>query len=282
MLGEHNILDSGIQFLPAIPLTPGLKYEVYWADKLIGELSVPIDDDDATTVLAVYPGADTLPENLLKFYIRFSKPMQQGEALDHIRLIRNNRDTLSSVFLDLQPELWNNEGTILTLWLDPGRIKRGLQPNKLLGPPLHQDEHYKLLIEHQWQDARGVLLKQDYGKDFYTGIRDSISPDPNTWIIEEPSAGSDKSLLIYFHEPLDYVLLNNTMRIVDEKANEVKGVFHVNNDERTVIFVPEGGWKRGAYHLEIEPRLEDLAGNNLNHLFDTDLDQKQSTPKSCL
>src|SRR5688572_28861341 len=66
MLGEHNVVDSGIHFIPSIPLTPGLKYDVYWSDKLIGELSVPIDNDDATTLMAVYPGGDTLPENLLK------------------------------------------------------------------------------------------------------------------------------------------------------------------------------------------------------------------------
>ena len=42
----------------------------------------------------------------------------------------------AGTFLDLQPELWNAEGTVLTLWLDPGRIKRDLIPNKELGIPL--------------------------------------------------------------------------------------------------------------------------------------------------
>ena len=279
ILGEHKGVENGIEFHPVIPLTPGLKYEVYWSGNLIGELSVPIANDEPE-VIAVYPGTDTVPENLLKFYIRFSKPMQQGEALRHIRLIKNDRETLSSVFLDLQPELWNNDGNLLTLWLDPGRIKRGLQPNKLIGPPLQKYEHYKLLIEPNWRDANGVMLKRGYQKIFYTSIRDSISPDADKWSIEEPPAGSNKTMTISFHEPLDYVLLIHTIRIVDDEANEVKGAFNVIYNETALTFVPDETWKTGEYVLEIEPRLEDLAGNNLNHLFDADLDQKQPISKS--
>ena len=280
ILGEHKLKDHGIEFIPVIPLTQGLKYEVYWVDKLIGELSIPSPAGDPPEVVAVYPSPDTLPENLLKFYIQFSMPMQEGDALAHIRLIRSNRDTLSAVFLDLEHELWNNEGTMLTLWVDPGRIKRGLQPNKLLGPPLHRGGHYQLLIEQDWQDARGVLLKQEHQKNFYTGVRDSISPDPNDWTIEAPSAGGPNEVNIYFHEPLDFVLLTNTMRIVDKDDNEIKGVFNVKVSEKGLGFIPDTKWQPGLYTLEIEPRLEDVSGNNLNHLFDADLGQKQPTPKA--
>jgi len=279
ILGEYTEREEGIGFYPVIPLTRGFKYEVYWIERLIGELVVPVSSD-TPAVIAVFPGSDTVPENLLKFYIRFTKPMQQGEALDHIRLIKNNQDTLSSVFLDLQPELWNNEGDMLTLWLDPGRIKRGLQPNKLLGPPLQVNEHYSLYILPNWRDVNGVSLNGAYQKNFYTAIRDSISPEPGNWSIQEPAAGSLQSIQISFPEALDYVLLSNTMRIVDENNNEVKGAFHVSNNETVLKFVPGEAWKPASYRLEIEPRLEDLAGNNLNHVFDTDLEQKQSTPKT--
>jgi len=279
ILGEYREREKGIEFHPVIAFTPGLNYQVYWTTTLIGEFAVPFSND-APSVLAVYPGSDTVPENLLKFYIRFSKPMQQGEALDHIRLIKNSQDTLSSVFLDLQPELWNSEGDMLTLWLDPGRIKRGLQPNKLLGPPLNQHEHYTLLIQPNWRDANGVSLNRSYQKNFYTSIRDSISPDPGNWSIQGPTAGSGQGIRIIFPESLDYILLGNTMRIVDEGNNEVRGVFHVSNYETVLTFVPGEEWKPGSYVLEIEPRLEDLAGNNLNHLFDTDLDRKQPAPKT--
>ena len=60
----------------------------------------------------------------------FSQPMQEGVSAEHICLVKGEKDTLKNVFLDLQPELWNHDRTMLTLWLDPGRIKRDLQPNR--------------------------------------------------------------------------------------------------------------------------------------------------------
>ena len=70
------------------------------------------------------------------------------------------------------------------------------------------------------------------------------------------------------------------MRIVDENTNEVTGSFHVSDNETLLTFYPGDKWKPGLYVLGIEPRLEDLAGNNLNHLFDTDLVQEQLPSKT--
>jgi hypothetical protein len=272
ILGEYIVTDDAVIFHPLLPLTRGLEYEVYLKNKLLGEVEVPTDDSkNAPTVLAIYPTADTLPENLLKIYIEFSKPMQEGEALNHVMLIKNSNDTLSSVFLDLQPELWNNDRTILTLWLDPGRIKRDLQPNKKLGLPLVKGFKYQLLINKDWQDADGAELENLYRKDFVAGIRDSISPDPAKWNIDVPETGSKQSLKIYLHESLDYILLKNTVRIVDDNGHALAGVIDVSAKESILYFTPSVAWKTGNYTIEVESRLEDFAGNNLNRLFDNDL-----------
>jgi hypothetical protein len=45
----------------------------------------------------------------------------------------------------------------------------------------------------------------------------------------------------------------------------------VKEEESILYFVPPVAWKRGTYILETESRLEDMAGNNLNRLFDVDL-----------
>jgi len=124
------------------------------------------------------------------------------------------------------------------------------------------------------------LLKKEYQKNFYTGIRDSISPDPSSWTIETPRAGEPGEVNIYFHESLDFALLTNTMRIKDENANNIDGVFQVKDSEKALGFIPHNKWRPGSYTLEIEPRLEDVSGNNLNHLFDADLNQKQPAPKT--
>ena len=40
-----------------------------------------------TIVSQVYPTANSLPENLLKFYLHFSAPMSQGKVYSYIHLL---------------------------------------------------------------------------------------------------------------------------------------------------------------------------------------------------
>jgi hypothetical protein len=47
------------------------------------------------------------------------------------------------------------------------------------------------------------------------------------------------------------------------------------NAEEKVNFTPAKPWSAGTYKLQIETRLEDLAGNNLGRLFDRDLTTQQ-------
>jgi len=250
---------------------------LYVRNEFVDEIEIQAANTTAPEIVTVYPLSDTLPENLLKFYILFSKPMQEGDELKHIHLIKDGRDTLSFVFLDL--ELWNNERTMLTLWLDPGRIKRELQPNKLLGPPLIKGSYYQLLIAKDWQDAEGILLKENRVKNFFTSARDSMSPDEKKWTINIPKAGTKEQLEIKFNEPLDHVLAERTISVADANRNEIKGKLKVNDHGDIVYFSPDSEWKKGDHSLQIESRLEDLAGNNLDRLFDVDLDQKRESLK---
>lgn len=280
IMGDYSFDNETVIFKPIIAFTRGLKYKVYVRNKLVDEIEIrPPGATASPEVIAVYPALDTLPENLLKFYISFSKRMQEGDALSHIYLIKDGHDTLSSVFLDLQPELWNSEGTTLTLWLDPGRIKRGLQPNKLLGPPLSKGSHYQLTIQEDWRDAEGMLLTRKLTKNFFSGPHDSISPNEQGWTIETPRPGTKEQLMIRFHESLDHVLAENALSVVDAKGTATKGRFRVNNYGTIAYFFPDIEWKPGIYILQIESRLEDLAGNNLDRLFDTDVTQRQQASK---
>jgi hypothetical protein len=280
ILGGYSITKDVLIFRPLIAFTHGLKYELYIKGKLIQQIEIPAGMVAAPHIISVYPTNDTLPLNLLKFYIEFSKPMQEGRALENIIMIKDGHDTVSLVFLDLQQELWNKERTMLTLWLDPGRIKRDLQPNKKLGAPLEKNTTYQLVIKKDWTDAEGVSLSDTYRKDFSVSVRDSLSPDPERWTITLPKAGSSESLKIDLHESLDYVLLKNTLRIIDNNDHVLNGVYKVQAEETILSFIPAAVWNAGDYTIEIESRLEDLAGNNLNRLFDKDLTrQNKKEPK---
>ena len=275
ILGEFSRKKDSVVFRPLLAFTHGLKYEIRIGDKSVQQFEIPTPLSETPRVISVYPTGDTLPQNLLKFYVQFSKPMQPGEPWKKIFMIKSGRDTVP-VFLDL--ELWSNDQTLLTLWLDPGRIKRDLQPNLKMGAPLEQDIHYRLLIKNGWRDAEGVLMKETYHKDFITGSKDSLSPDPRLWTIGAPKAGTDLPLKIYLHEPLDHTLLKKAIIIIDNSnGRTINGAFETEPGETILNFIPSATWNRGEYTIAVETRLEDLAGNNLDRLFDRDITQRNKT-----
>ncbi len=186
--GEYLVNKNEIIFEPLLPFTRGLTYGVYVRGKLFDKIEIP-RDTSVPQLLAIYPGSDSLPENLLKIYLVFSHPMMEGHSMDHITLQDEKGDSLAGSFLHLQSELWNEEGTVLSLWLDPGRIKRDLQPNKQFGPPLIKNRHYTLLIDAQWPDKQGTILGRPYSKKFIATERDTVSPNPDQWSLRIPAKG---------------------------------------------------------------------------------------------
>ncbi|MBK5277843.1 MAG: Ig-like domain-containing protein [Bacteroidia bacterium] len=276
ILGKYKIEEEQIVFESAVHLTRGFQYEVLWLDSLLAEIEIPIDESViAPELLMVYPTQDTVPENLLKIFLHFSQPMVEGQSISHITLLKNGRDTLDGTFLDLQPELWNNESTVLTLWLDPGRIKRDLIPNRELGAPLIANESYTLHISPNWKSKEGKSLLIPYSKTFVTTLRDDESPVIENWNIVAPKSETTEPLEINFLEPLDYSLLNYAIRLADEQQKFIGGTIKLSLEEGRLHFTPNKLWKAGHYTLIIDGRLEDLAGNNLNRPFDRDLKLKE-------
>jgi len=272
MLGDYSIKDKTVLFQPLVPLSRGYSYEVLYRNKLIGRISVPVDANARTPKLvAVYPSRDTVPENLLKMYFQFSAPMREGEALQHIFLLDEHNNTLNGTFLDLNSELWNEERTVLTLWLDPGRIKRDLIPNRKMGNPLQKGKYYTLIVSDQWKNTEGKTLEQSLSRKLFVGARDDESPQPQTWQLQLPKSATTTPLSIKAGESLDYFLLAETISIADVNNNKVAGTLSIKAKERNIAFTPSQPWKAGRYYLRVSANLEDLAGNNINRPFDRDI-----------
>ncbi|MBC7920589.1 MAG: hypothetical protein H7Z75_05805 [Ferruginibacter sp.] len=275
VLGQYRTAGEEVLFEPLVPFTRGLRYQVWVLGKRLDEIEIPaLTPGDAPALLAVFPSQDSLPENLLKIYLRFSRPMREGQAQKYVGLLNNENDTVPGVFLDLQPELWNTDRTVLTLWLDPGRIKRDLQPNRLLGSPLQNGTRYRLVVSAAWPDEQGACLPKSYAKSFVTVPRDSLSPDPGQWRINQPQPGTGQPLEVDLGETLDYSLLRETLSILDEGGKIVSGEWQVMSEEKKCQFKPQAVWVPGTYELRIESRLEDLSGNNLNRPFERDVARK--------
>ncbi len=276
MLGEWQPEGDDFLFKPLIPLSPGKNYDVFLKKKLIGRLPVSLSTGLAQPqITAFYPSADTLPENLLKVYLSFSTPMREGEALRHIHLLNGKGDTLPRIFLELEPELWNPDRTILTVWLDPGRIKRGLIPNEQLGNPLKKGGRYTLVVSNDWKNTAGIPLQGSFQKKFFVGERDDTPPEPALWKLLSPTARTTEPLQISFTESLDPFLATETVKILDETGKAVQGAFAPTNHETGISFQPAKPWLPGHYKLQVATFLEDLAGNNLNRPFDRDITRQQ-------
>ncbi|MBL7864147.1 MAG: Ig-like domain-containing protein [Cyclobacteriaceae bacterium] len=277
ILGTFTLDDDGdVIFTPVVPLTRGMRYEILEEGVTIGEVSIPESDEQPPVVLQVYPTADTVPENLLKVYLHFSQSMEEGRSAKYVHLLKDGKDTMNGTFLDLQPELWNEDGTVLTMWLDPGRIKLDLIPNKTLGNPLQQGVAYTLHVASGWRSKEGIALAKPWSKPIVVGGRDDKSPDVQSWSVKLPEPGSKEGLTIGFGEPLDWMLVSETIHITDDRKSIVPGTIQVNEEERTMTLAPEKPWTTGTYTLSVDARLEDLSGNNLNRLFEVDLTKSDS------
>lgn len=282
ILGDLVFVNSEYTFTPIISFSAGERYEIFKNDVFYLEFSIPkLENQVRPKLIAVYPKTDTVPENLLKMYFVFSKPMQQSRPfLDFITVTNRATNKTENIFLSLENELWNTDHTELTLWLDPGRIKKDLIPNKELGIPVKKGNSYEITIPNRLTDANGVSLGKEYKKIIVVGERDADSPSVNEWKLTVPNKGTKEALGISFDESLDAMLAKETIQVYSSENEFIEGGFIVSKKATNVLFAPKNLWKKGDYKIVIESRLEDLAGNNLNRLFDTDLSKGEKLDTS--
>lgn len=228
------------------------------------------DDNAAAPVLtAIHPSAHKLPANHLKFYLYFSQPMRQGVFLDHCRLLDDHNQPVTEPFRET--ELWNEDGTRLTLWFHPGRQKTGVNLNVDLGPIVQPRHHYTLVISGKWPSAAGIPLGSDVMKPFDTTERATARLDIGSWKIIAPAAGTKEPLDVRFPAPLDHALLQRCLRVVNDDGKVVAGDSRTTSAEQAWLFVPKEPWYPGNFTLEVESILEDLAGNSLARPFQVDI-----------
>ena len=275
ILGSYRIEGEALIFQPRFPLQPGLRYRAVFtsaSEPITLRFDIPKSEATvSTTVEHVYPSTDRLPENQLKFYLHFSAPMSRGEAYSRIHLLDQGGDPVDLPFLELDQELWDREGKRLTLLFDPGRIKRDLVPHEEVGASIKEGETYTLVIDRDWRDAQGQSLKEDFKKFFAVVAADRESPDPESWLLTAPQAGSVQPLSLEFPEPLDHGLLMRLLEVMNPQGNFVEGSIQVDRNETRWRFTPHEPWRVGDYSLSVDTTLEDLAGNRVNRPFEVDV-----------
>ncbi|WP_299252616.1 Ig-like domain-containing protein [uncultured Aquimarina sp.] len=270
VLGKTLQTNEGILFIPIVPFGWNQKYTLVYNHIIeYFELTIP-KNYESLSVTEVYPSTPILPSNILKLYIRFSKPINTASVYDHIRFINLAGDTLSRTILPLENPLISNDRKLLTLWIEPGRQKRGLGPNKQLGRVFNKDT-YRLIVTKDIKDSNGISMQKDFIHSFNIGNTDRIKPTIDDWKIDIPKINSISKLLVHCSEPMDYGSLQDNINIVDSNTLEVKGMWQLLEQETILSFQPKEPWKKGNYQILCNPEIEDLAGNNLSRLFDKEI-----------
>lgn len=256
---------------PRFPLMAGVDYALTVerdgaSDRLV--LSRPLEAGPFATLEAVHP-AGIVPENALRLYLRFSRPMARGQVAEAIRLFDEEGSLVEAPFLALGAELWNADQTRLTLMLDPGRIKHGVGPHLALGPPLTAGRRYRLLVSGSMTDAAGRPIGEAQEHRFAAGPAERLAIDPGAWAVRAPAPGTREPLTVIFDRVMDRALAVRAFAPVVASGRPIPGVAQVG--DRRWTFRPEAPWPSEPFALRIDAVLEDAAGNRLCGPFDVAL-----------
>jgi hypothetical protein len=286
--GRYLLLEDELRFIPHFPFERDVKYRASFDPRPLGapltaeslnlEFFIPSEQEAPalTEVTHIFPSCDLLPENLLRFYVCFSNPMQRGRALKEISLLDSHGQPVADALYRPPVELWDRSMRHLTVLLDPGRLKRWVGPNVELGPPLEVGQKYTLEIGAGMTDLYGRPLSESFRKHFVVGdpVRERVSVEH--WKILTPVTGSRQALVLIFTSPLDWALLQQTITIESADGLVIDGQVVVDQHERRWSFTPTSPWVTGVYQIRVGPGLEDVCGNNITEAFDRPLRKRPS------
>lgn len=283
MLGRYEVIGSALRFTPQFALDPGRPYLVRFdpshvpgadagaAPSIVATVTLPAKHVvPSTTVARVYPSGDAVPENLLRMYVEFSGPMGRPSGISHMKMFGADGREIGGAFLPLDYEFWNPDHTRFTAFLDPGRVKSGILPNKQMGRALDTGRTVTLVISREWRDEHGLPLKEEYRRVFQVAAPVEKPLDPASWRIEPPpAAGNRSALTVRFPRPLDHGLLMRALGVM-RGDTWVAGEVTVEDGETRWVFTPREPWRGGQHHLLALDILEDAAGNQIGKAFEVD------------
>jgi hypothetical protein len=198
--------------------------------------------------------------------LHFSAPM---DAQRHHVTPRRSGPGGRDAFLPLDADFWNGDRTRYTVFFDPGRVKRGILPNKQMGRALVAGKRYTLLVKREWRDGHGLPLKEEFRHVFRASPAIERPLTMKQRRVEAPGGGTREPVVVTFPEPLDHGLLRRALGVARAGA-PVDGEIAIEAAETRWRFTPREAWVQGDYELVALAFLEDLAGNRIGRAFEVD------------
>jgi hypothetical protein len=281
--GTWHSSNNEARFTPRFPAVAGTEFAVIellndaaggWRE--LARVTVPgTGRAPRTTVESIDPRVEVVPANLLRFAVTFSAEMEEGSAAGHIHVLDETGAVMPGALLEMPPELWDREHRRLTVLVEPGRIKRGLQPHVQAGPPLREGGTVTLAVEAAIRDANGSPLIEDAHRTYRVGPPIRSRVDPTKWEVHWPDAPSGR-LVVRFDRPLDRALVRRYLRVLDARERAVAGRATLDEAAELWMFTPaDESTDYNRWALRVDSRLEDVAGNSVRRVFDRDLERPE-------
>ncbi|MCJ8298124.1 MAG: hypothetical protein MJK13_04195 [Pseudomonadales bacterium] len=192
--------------------------------------------------------------------------MKQKVSASYIRLVNSEGVADTQAFMNLGTELWSPDAKRLTVLLDPGRIKRGVGTNEALGPALLLGESYSLVIDGRWPTYEGKTLEGGFVKPIVVEGPYRTLPSLNNWTVTEVNRSQ---LKVTLDRIFDSALLKRFVMITNDKGLPIVGIIVLGTSEMSFTFIPNRRFESNVINIVIDPRLEDITGNNFESLLDS-------------
>lgn len=274
MLGKYERTGNELMFVPRFPLSAGAMYRASLRaaggttsmDYVMPMLAAKAPPK----VVKIYPTADVLPANHLRFYIYFDRPMRGGKELfQHLAILDEKGKEVEEPWL--VDEIWDEANNCLILYIHPGRIKWGVELRELMGPVLYEKRTYALVVRGAWTDLEGNKLGKDTIKKFSTTPEDRVRIELGDWKVTAPAAGTRDAVVLTLSKSVDYRSLQTGLMVTSANDETIAGTITIGKDEKSWRFTPIQPWQPGLHHINVSPDLEDVAGNTPSRPFDMDL-----------
>ena len=212
--------------------------------------------------VAVQPSGPQVPANLLRISLVFAQLVGEP-VLPRLELRQANGKVIDKPFLD--QELWSPSGKVLTVLLDPARVKSGLIAHDTFGPVLRDGELVVLMLD-------GEAIKR-----WKIGADDHDGPKPALWKLGNARAHTREPLVAELDAPIDGRDVEYLV-VADCQGKRVAGRAVLLDGERRWSFLPAVPWRAGTYQLAVFSQLEDASGNRMGgHFEETAGTQRPST-----
>ena len=293
--GRYAVVGGILRFTPVFPFDEGRQYDVVlnptrlpdartaepWREKTIAAVvgTPAVVRSPSTVVSHVFPSGETVPANQLRLYIHFSAPMDWRSGYDFVHLLDDRGQEVVDAFLPLDADFWNDDRTRYTVFFDPGRVKRGILPNRQMGRALEAGRRYTLVVKREWRDGHGLPLKQEFTREFRVTPAIERPLTMTAWKVSIPKAGTREPVAVTFPDPLDHGLLSRALGVARE-GKPVAGDVTIEPGETRWLFTPRDPWPVGEHQIVALAFLEDLAGNRIGRAFEVDnFERTDATPE---